>query len=383
MSDRESDMPDEEIPEGMVRKRRKVRKKRRSKGSSASANRVFAKGKDLLFGMEENEEDQHVNVAEQLRRLKKDEDEDKPLDDVWGTKRRSSSWLWILLLGIIMPLIIIGIIVSKLTHKSDDEWGRGASSDTIGVPKNHFSASDGPNGWFLGDSEVVTSEVIRILNSLNDAKSVEDVEPLVRQSPYRKLNPISLEKLANPFIAETISDLKLRIALSKPGGGGDASERGILTVGGKHVDGQSFTAYFVEEEVEGEKRILLDWDATMGWGETDLETLVKSKPRNETLMRCLIEKKAIYDMEFGDLDYSGYILSDPENGEYTFAFVPLSSEANRILDRQLKGVLDYGNFILPLKENEPVTIRVRYGGDREANKVFEITSLEHETWVRP
>ena len=88
-------------------------------------------------------------------------------------------------------------------------------------------------------------------------------------------------------------------------------------------------------------------------------------------------------MELGDVVYSGYILSDREDGEYSFAYVPLSSKANRILDGQLKGALDYGNFVLPLKENEPVTLGVRFGNEKGTSSVFEITSLEHESWVRP
>ncbi|MDB4687868.1 hypothetical protein OAE92_03690, partial [Akkermansiaceae bacterium] len=163
----------------------------------------------------------------------------------------------------------------------------------------------------------------------------------------------------------------------------NVEERGFLNIGGKHGDGQTFTAYFVEEEVGGDKKVLLDWDATTGWGEVKMKTLVQTKPRNEVLIRCLIEKKAIYDVEFGDVVYSGYILSDRENGEYCFAYVPLSSEANRILDGQLKGALDYGNFILPLKENEPVTLGVRFGNEKGTSNVFEIISLEHESWVRP
>jgi hypothetical protein len=91
----------------------------------------------------------------------------------------------------------------------------------------------------------------------------------------------------------------------------------------------------------------------------------------------------IYDVEFGGVVYSGYILSDREDGEYSFAYVPLSSDANRILDGQLKGALDYGNFVLPLKENEPVTLRVRFGNEKGTSSVFEIASLEHESWVRP
>ncbi len=382
MSDDDQKQPVGKTPDGMIRKRRKVRRKRRSKESNASANKVFAKGKDILFGMQKDEDASHIDVAEQLRRLKKDADDDKPLDDVWGTKRRSSSWLWIVLLGIIMPLIIIGIIISKLAHKPEGDSGV-KLEDGTGIHREEFSASEGPHGWFLGNSEEVTAEVIRILNTLNEAQEMEEVLPLIRESPYRNLNPISFERLENGFVADTLSDLKLNIGLSKPGGGGDGSELGFLSVKGKHYDGQNYTAYFVEEVVEGKTKVLLDWDATTGWGEITMGKLVQSKPRNEMFIRCLIEKKPIYDVEFGTTQYSGYILSDPKTGEYTFAYVPLSSERERILDKQLRGVLNYKKVFLPLLKNQPVALRVRYGDKKRLTSVFEITSLEHETWVRP
>jgi len=109
MSDAE-DQDQEEIPEGMVRRTRRVRKKRKSKQSSEerqkNADTLFAKAKDLLVGME-NEDDQygHVDVQEQVRRLKDKGEDERPLDDVWGTKRRSSSWLWIILVGMIVGVV--------------------------------------------------------------------------------------------------------------------------------------------------------------------------------------------------------------------------------------------------------------------------------------
>jgi len=103
MKDSEDEKKADEVSNGMVQRRRKVRKKRKInttfepvKGKDSDAKALFGKAKDLLVGMQEEQSDDygHVDVAEQVRRLQKNKDEDKPLDDVWGSKKRSSSWVW-------------------------------------------------------------------------------------------------------------------------------------------------------------------------------------------------------------------------------------------------------------------------------------------------
>ena len=77
MSEKEQNESNEKIPEGMVRKTRRVRKRREkpsgdSSDSKENANSLFAKAKDLLIGMQDEGDDYGpVDLAEQVRRLKK------------------------------------------------------------------------------------------------------------------------------------------------------------------------------------------------------------------------------------------------------------------------------------------------------------------------
>ena len=118
MSEADENKVNEPIPDGMVRKKRRVRKRRSSTPERSSdkdeANKLFAKAKELLIGMHDEDEDfGPVDVAEQLRRLKRKKEDDRPLDEVWGTKKRSTSWLWIVLVGIIASVIavVVGLAI--------------------------------------------------------------------------------------------------------------------------------------------------------------------------------------------------------------------------------------------------------------------------------
>ena len=117
---------EEPIPDGMVRKRRRVRKRRSSSPERSSgkeeANKLFAKAKELLIGMHDEDEDfGPVDVAEQLRRLKRKKEDERPLDDIWGTKKRSTSWLWIILVGVISSVIAVVVGLAMWTSQDENE----------------------------------------------------------------------------------------------------------------------------------------------------------------------------------------------------------------------------------------------------------------------
>ena len=61
MSEGDQNNAEEPIPDGMVRKRRRVRKRRSSSPERSSgkeeANKLFAKAKELLIGMHDEDED--------------------------------------------------------------------------------------------------------------------------------------------------------------------------------------------------------------------------------------------------------------------------------------------------------------------------------------
>jgi len=96
-------------------------------------------------------------------------------------------------------------------------------------------------------------------------------------------------------------------------------------------------------------------------------------------IRCLVEKKAIYDRVFGGVKHSGFVLSIPNSDAFIFAYVPLATEKQKRFNEELLEVLQYGKFVMALKRDEPVRVSVRFG----EKGYFEITDFKHAEWVTP
>ena len=212
MSEKEQNESNEKIPEGMVRKTRRVRKRREkpSGGSSDSkenANSLFAKAKDLLIGMQDEGDDYGpVDLAEQVRRLKKNKEDDRPLDDVWGTNKRSSSWLWIVLVGLIGS--VVAIMVGIANWAKDDPRIKESPVVNIDVgigALKAFNPGDGPLGWFNENSIKVLDEAVEIINVVNKAEKLDSIEKMIRDSPFRALNPIKLESWGYDLLTNPLS----------------------------------------------------------------------------------------------------------------------------------------------------------------------------------
>lgn len=381
--DRKND--EDQAPNGMVRKTRRVRKKRRSPDtkSEKDADSLFARAKELLIGMHDEDEDYGpVDVAEQVRRLKKRKlDDKKPLDDVWGTKKRSVSWVWIVIIGIIVPVVAIIIGITKLTGGGDYDPGLVNKDDLVDVQEITFDAGEGPLGWYQASSVKVMDEIVRVISVVNEARSPGDIQGVIRSSPYRKINPINLSDWGKPLLTNSLSKFTWEgVVVSAPGLEKETA-RGCMVVTGTRVDGEPYEAYFVHED----GRVVLDWDATIGWSELGIGEISEQKPRKDIFIRCLLEKRPVYDWKFGAVEYSGYFISSPDRGERIIAYVPLNSERNRNIDRDLKAALNYGSFITnqPLLKNVRVTLKVKHQADISESGFFEISEFENVGWIRP
>jgi len=371
--------------DGMVRKTRKVRKKRRSSAtrSKKDAESLFSKAKELLIGMHDEDEDYGpVDVAEQVRRLKKRKNGDeKPLDEVWGTKKKSASWLWIVLIGIIAPVVAIVIGITKFNEDRDYESGLVGADDLIDVQQIEFDPGKGPLGWYQASSVKVMDEVVRVIKAINEAEDPKEIFDLIRTSPYRKINPINLADWGRPLLTNSLSNFQWEGLIVSAPGLEKETGRGSLEISGTRVDREPYKIYFVHEE----GKVLLDWDASTAWSELGIGGIAEQKPRKDTFVRCLLEKRPVYDWEFDEVEYSGYFLSSPDQTERIIAYVPLNSERNRQIDRDLKATLNYGSFItnLPLLKNMRVTLKVRHQSDVSESGIFEITEFDYAGWVRP
>lgn len=391
MSDVE-DQDQEEVPEGMVRRTRRVRKKRKSKQSSQegkkNADTLFAKAKDLLVGME-NEDDQygHVDVQEQVRRLKDKGEDERPLDDVWGTKRRSSSWLWIILVGMIVGVVAVVIGITFLVGDNPEPNAKVQDIDPIVGKLKKVNLSSGPLGWFNENSIQVLEDAKNIIGLVNSAESSEDFARFLRVSPDLGAETLDPELWGADCLTNPTSNFGWIPKVVGSSVEGAGLERGFLHLVGTRADGNPYEAYFIEMN----DQVTLDWEATMGWSEMEVAEIAKEKPQKEIFLRCRVTKKASYDQMQGRFACSGYVVSGAIPDEFFLAYIPVSTidskmiEKGKAIDRSLKLLLNYGSFVSsePPLENQKVTIRVRYNNDLGAGGAFEIVEFLYKDWVSP
>jgi hypothetical protein len=114
---------------------------------------------------DEDEDFGPVSVAEQLRRLKRKKEDSRPLDEVWGTKKRSTSWLWIVLVGIIASVIAGVFGLAIWTNQEVEKVTRPTS--VFGVDKDSEPLTDDALTWFFDDSVTILDEAKKTIGMLN------------------------------------------------------------------------------------------------------------------------------------------------------------------------------------------------------------------------
>lgn len=377
----------EEVPKGMVRKIRRVKKGRRSSRPSSErtkedAKTLFSKAKDLLIGMHQEDEDfGPIDVAEQVRRLKKQKEDSRPLDDVWGTKRRSMSWLWIVLVAAIISVVAIVIGVATWAGDEDAEDAGVVVVKDDGYKLEEIDLSEGPLGWYNQNSVEVIAEIRRIIDTINKAKDPKEIEDFVRSSPFRDLNPVTLAGFDSPMRTNVLSKFKCSQHVVYSSEISGSKERGFLEVNGVRENWSPYIAFFTIED----QKLKIDWDATFGWSEMPVPELKTQKPKKSMLVRCRVTKRASYDQMFGDTNYSGYVLSGETPDQFIFGYVDLDSARGKVIDRDMRLLLNYGSFVTdkPPKENARGTVRVAFRESVGEKGIFEIVEYLHDGWVTP
>ena len=86
-----------------------------------------------------------------------------------------------------------------------------------------------------------------------------------------------------------------------------------------------------------------------------------------------------YAGPYNDKDYSSYFLLSSDKMKGTWGYVRLGSE----LDQELRKVLDYGRFVVSLKKDIRVTLKVKLGKKGAFPNQLEIVGLKHREWVTP
>ncbi|MGB1888604.1 MAG: hypothetical protein ACPHOK_03285, partial [Akkermansiaceae bacterium] len=371
--------------DGMVRKKRRVRKRRSSTPERSSdkdeANKLFAKAKELLIGMHDEDEDfGPVDVAEQLRRLKRKKEDDRPLDEVWGTKKRSTSWLWIVLVGIIASVIAVVVGLAIWTNQDVKKVDRPLSF--FGGNEELEPLANDALTWFFDDSVTILDEAKKTIGMLNQREQLDEIDKRLRDSAFRGDATINFDDWGSSLLTNAWSQFSWSARLVRSSNSSSSKERGYVSLTGKRENGNPFEVFFVQGN---KNQLVLDWDASIGWSEMSVSQMAKELPQEQTFLRCRVGKEPGYDQSFGMDHYSGYVLTGELSDEFIFAYVNLDRPGGKAIDRDLRLLLNYGSFVSddpPLQEQK-VSLSLKFDGEIGAEGQFEIVEYLNDGWVTP
>lgn len=191
---------------------------------------------------------------------------------------------------------------------------------------------------------------------------------------------------------------------------GHTGDTAYLILTARNREYLPFRAYFTREG-EGLK---LDWDATVAWSDVSLQSIRESAlkrggPANDSqrkagvvalsqlspsakshlpdeihtdsvLVRCMLRKRdEFYAGPYNDQDHSAFMLLSADKMHHMWGYAPKGSE----LDLQLRSVLDHGSFVVNLKKDQRVTLRVRVNEKDALPSQLEMVELVNPEWVTP
>jgi hypothetical protein len=191
---------------------------------------------------------------------------------------------------------------------------------------------------------------------------------------------------------------------------GHTEETAYLILNARDHDYLPFRAYFTRENGE----LKLDWAATTAWSEVSLQTIRQTAQRlggpvneaqrkagvvalsqlspavksvlpdkihtDSVFIRCQIRKKEeFYAGPYNDQEHSAYMLLSADQMHHMWGYAPKGSE----LDLKLKALLDHGSFVVALKKDQRVILRVRMNKKDALPSQLELVELITPEWVTP
>ncbi len=294
---------------------------------------------------------------------------------------RSTIWVWIFLIGAIAPIFAFILFLTSVPSQEQNSRRLNDVENQLRSGLDQIEGDgDGEGLDLFSDTTIdVIDEIKLIIQKINTAKSYNEISGLLRRTTYSEPNSFDLDewgikRLTTPFSGFRWTKMTAQIS-------DEPYNRAIeyIKISGRRSDHSQYQAYFVHQD----GRVLIDWEATIGWSKVSLDEWLRTKPREEILVRCLVEKQPGYEIRLGGTEYSGYLVSSPNLLPYIVAYIPLNTDRNREIDKNLKAVLNYGSFVSnerPLKDKK-VTLKICYKEELGQDGIFEITKFLHDDWL--
>jgi hypothetical protein len=147
-----------------------------------------------------------------------------------------------------------------------------------------------------------------------------------------------------------------------------------LGLGGNRGDFSKFFILFTMSE----GHLKLDWEASYGVGEVDIETMPERESTDPTLIRAVVKQEGYYTSEFPESEYAAYQLFDNTGEKSIWGYVLRDSpQATR-----LAGMMNADSFVLERSKEVSATLRVGRRKSERSNQ-FLILDVLHKGWVSP
>ena len=311
--------------------------------------------------------------------LEKPPDKTEEEEGKWEhSKGVGLSW-GMLFAGMMVVVLLVGILTFKYFYELDEsEQQITKVAPPVGDEDLFKSAS---KQWFHKNRIVNRNRAIALLEKYVSAKNNEERSLLVRD-PESYLEHI--DKWPVEFRPRAVDDDFCVWAIR------DIEEDVYLKLMGRDVDFMPMRAYFVRD---GDNDALkLDWHASVGWSKVSMREMKNRLLRGASLaegisdkdsivLRCFLTKKQeFYVTPYDENEHSSYMLISADRETYFWAYTKRASQ----LDESLRQLLDHGRFVVDLKKNFPVTVRVKKPSSGSALPIqLDLVDLVHSEWLTP
>lgn len=359
-------------------------------------------GDDAVARLERSVEPgkERIKVAKvKFEKLEERPDEAEIQESQWGGGS-NIGWRSVLMGGGAVIVLIIALVVMRGFLRGDSSTEVGISP-LIEIVENQDPYEGSPEKWLRDRSGTIEGEALRVMKGYMDAPDDQARSQWVRR-PALFLKRASQKSIPlRPLLGQR-HEHRWDI--------GHTGETAYLIFTGRDADYLPFLAYFTQD---GEQ-LKLDWTATTAWSAVSLQDIrVDARRRGGAVsdvqrvagvveasqlspssksslptefqtksveVRCMIRKKNdFYAGPYNDQDYSAYMLLSSDKMHHMWGYAAKGSE----LDLKLKRILDHGSFVVSLKKDKRVTLRIRKAKKEAWPSQIELVELLHPEWVTP
>ncbi len=323
--------------------------------------------------------------------LKERPDEAERQEEEWG-RGITPGW-WVSIAGVCAAVILLGGLAIESWLDGDEvqevtQVPAGGGGDDL-----HAGS---PEKWFHDRAGTIGADANAVLSAFMAAADDGERSKWVRQPDAYLKRPKQGEVMIAPRLDEA-GDQSWMID--------HTDNTAFLILDGMDADFMPFHAYFTRD---GEL-LKLDWQATTAWSEVSLSTM-KNKLKDQqalisrltraaretqaesapvlpaplytepVLVRCMLRRRdEFYAGPYNDREHSAFMLLSPDKAHYLWAYTVRDSA----LDLELRRLLDHGRFVVSLKKDVRVTVRIRRNQKDALPSQLELVEMVHPEWVTP